>query len=515
VLYKLLIVDDEPMTLKFIKLIIEESDLPIYICDEGENGLEAIELAKKHQPEFLIIDIEMPLMDGLTAAQIIKDTLPNTKIYILTAYGYFSYAQKAIKVKVEDYLLKPLKVETLINILNHGINTSLVEELEQKEINNIRNQIEQLKPIVKKNLIKELLTKEKPDITEIQKFIPAFNWAKFQPLGLLSASIFKNADNQNCNNYDSFLTELDNEIGVELFTGLNNGQVVFLREYSKDIMGKIEEIINRWSKEYKLHCTVAISSITKDESICNSYKEAEEIRKTAVFWGLRGLYCKGDFYRLSFNLSKILEVQRDLYNLLTKENLPLSATYLKKLNSLMLTKHYWYADVLLYSKQVITILLSSLSAVVSANEQTNILLQYERRLQKIANFLELEQLFLEFTEDLASQIHSNIPNQTKQMVNWAIGYINQNYNKDLTLKVMADKLFVSTTYFSRIFKKYAGKGFVNYLQKVRIEQAQKLLLTGKYTVTEVSKRVGFKDPSYFSYVFKKEKNQIPINILKR
>lgn len=117
---KLLIADDEKITREYIKYVIEENTVDSIIM-EASNGREVIELAQSFQPDLILLDIRMPEIDGLTAAKKIKDEMPWINIVILTASDQFKYAQTAVKIHVQDYLLKPISpsnlMETITDVL--------------------------------------------------------------------------------------------------------------------------------------------------------------------------------------------------------------------------------------------------------------------------------------------------------------------------------------------------------------------------------------------------------------
>ena len=116
-MFKLLIADDEPLMRRGIRSLIDMSDLKIEEIFEAETGEEALQIFEKTQPEIVLLDINMPKIDGLTAAKKIKQIAPNTKIAIITVYNYFDYAQMAIKIGVEDYILKPISKSDVLEIV--------------------------------------------------------------------------------------------------------------------------------------------------------------------------------------------------------------------------------------------------------------------------------------------------------------------------------------------------------------------------------------------------------------
>lgn len=104
-----LIVEDEVLEQEFLKTIVQEELSPEDKLLTCESGVQAIELAKQYQPNIIIIDVLIPELDGLSAIQEIKKFLSNACVTVLSACSDFSYAQKAIRLRVFEYLLKPVK----------------------------------------------------------------------------------------------------------------------------------------------------------------------------------------------------------------------------------------------------------------------------------------------------------------------------------------------------------------------------------------------------------------------
>ncbi len=112
---KLLVADDEPVARAFIRKIVENERAPVAELYEAGNGLEAVELARLHTPDLALLDIRMPGLDGLKTASAILEASPGTRIVIITAHDDFDYARSALRAGVEDYLLKPVRPEDVLD----------------------------------------------------------------------------------------------------------------------------------------------------------------------------------------------------------------------------------------------------------------------------------------------------------------------------------------------------------------------------------------------------------------
>jgi two-component system, response regulator YesN len=134
----MLIVEDELLEREFLRTIAQDELRPadtLLSCDSGD---QAVLLAKQHRPDIIIMDVMLPEMDGLTAISEIRKFLPNACIAILSAYSDFSYAQKAINLRVFEYLLKPVKptdfklvLQRMLKSVSEGLQPS-EEKIDEK-----------------------------------------------------------------------------------------------------------------------------------------------------------------------------------------------------------------------------------------------------------------------------------------------------------------------------------------------------------------------------------------------
>ncbi len=141
-MYRLLIVDDEPLIRRGIRSLANLSNVGISEILEAQSGEEALAAVKEHMPHIVLMDINMPEMDGLTAAARIKEQSPDIFVIILTGYDYFEYAQTAIRAKVDDYILKPIS-KADIEIVLSKIAALLNERQKQRECQKITAQTEE------------------------------------------------------------------------------------------------------------------------------------------------------------------------------------------------------------------------------------------------------------------------------------------------------------------------------------------------------------------------------------
>ena len=183
-MYKILIADDEHIERKVLCKSLMKAfgeNIELY---EAKSGREALELSEQEKVKIAILDIEMPGVDGLEAARIMREKDKNCVIIFLTAYDDFSYAKQAIRVKALDYLLKPYDenelfhtVEEAMHLVDQNYETEIVEEEEEilfsDEIDDIRFSL--LKEKIE-NYIKEHYTEEisMHDIAHIMNYSESY-----------------------------------------------------------------------------------------------------------------------------------------------------------------------------------------------------------------------------------------------------------------------------------------------------------------------------------------------------
>jgi YesN/AraC family two-component response regulator len=182
-LLRLLIVEDEDFERRAIKFLVNKYFAEkIEVVGEASNGEEAVDKALVLKPEIILMDINLPLMDGLQVGEKIKEKDRNAEIVILTAYNYFEYAKKGIKIGVSDYLLKPYSDEEFLYSINKVMEKvkdrkyvklpveKLVEEVADYDIGNNMEIVETAKKYIQKNYTKEISLEEIAQHVSVSSF---------------------------------------------------------------------------------------------------------------------------------------------------------------------------------------------------------------------------------------------------------------------------------------------------------------------------------------------------------
>jgi two-component system response regulator YesN len=159
----ILIVDDMPVIRSALMRIISQQNGIFFPVLEAANGEEAVNLARTHKPDIILMDIKMPGLTGLQAASIIQQEQPDIKIVMLTAYNEFSYVQKALKLGARDYLLKPVRPNKLMQLLAEIRQEIQSERQELRTVEIVKDSLQKTMPVIEANLVENLIRGTNPE----------------------------------------------------------------------------------------------------------------------------------------------------------------------------------------------------------------------------------------------------------------------------------------------------------------------------------------------------------------
>ena len=161
-MYKLLLVDDEEDVREGVVREINWEAIGFEVVDKAENGKEALEMVERLQPDVVVTDIQMPFMNGLQLAEAIRERFPTIKLIILTGHDEFEYAQRAIKLHIDEYVLKPFSAQELVNALLK-VKAQVQEEVAHREdVQLLKEHYRKSMPVLKENFLATLMNRKLP-----------------------------------------------------------------------------------------------------------------------------------------------------------------------------------------------------------------------------------------------------------------------------------------------------------------------------------------------------------------
>ena len=534
---KIFLAEDEVIVRETIKRMIPWENLGFELVGEAADGEMALPLLIRQQPDLLITDIKMPFMDGLTLARLAKKEVPGLKVVILSGYDDFNYAKQAINIGVEDYLLKPITKNALIERLTE-IRSRYEDEKTQREYyEKFHREMQAYEKNSSRDFF-EALVSGSLDMMEVHK--------RAEKLGLdiVAESYNILIFTMNCNEdfsgqregYSSWEAE-SLEMLERFFTGhpsamlfrsnvfsygvLIKGEKNSIRENTRICVEEIRKIFDR--KEDNKEWFVAVGeSVERLSQIQKSYHSASRAFSQRYLYDGKVLH-----YDEMLAMEK-KDVTNDDSEYLQKVDVnALNPTILQKFlsNGLLeetenFVQDYFYAigqepmeSVVFRSYVILNVRFSVLSFLKELGCDTKTLEpeDTEKILAESGRNMESTIAYAEKLVSQAIQLRDrNSGNKNRSILKTAVDFIDQHYmEEDMSLNKAANAANVSANHFSALFSQNMGQTFIEYLTSLRMDKAKEYLRCTGMRSSEIAGEVGYKDAHYFRYLFKKTQGMTP------
>lgn len=537
-MYKLLLVDDEEDVREGVIREIDWASLGFEVVGTVENGQEAWEFVERCPPDLVVTDIRMPFMDGLALSEEIKKRFPYTKIVILTGYDEFAYAQKAIKLQIDEFVLKPFSSRELVDALTK-VKAKMDEEIaEKKNLERLKAHYRNSLPVLREAFLVSLITRRLPR-SEI--------WEKARSYGI----------DLEADGYVVSVISLDHgasppgeasetdpaadpargweEQALPLFAvqqiareiaesrypdtpgivSIHNDQVVLITVHRQDdphpAMAKAVSLLEevRQSVEKFMHFTVTAGVGTTAADVTDipfSYEGAVLALDYRVMLGRNRVICIDDVERRSIESVRFDELKEQaLVRCIKVGTLAELKSLVDELFAGLTDAPVSIQDYQIYLMEILTTILkvakrANLDLETIVGEHFHLFAEVSR----LHTVQEAKDWIVAICTRIMQNITSDRQHAHRQLVERAVEYVHGRYHEsDLSINKVSAMLHISAGYFSSIFKKEMKMTFGNYLLQVRMEAAKELLRTTDLKAFEVAERVGYADPNYFSFSFRK------------
>ncbi|NRD76968.1 response regulator transcription factor [Bacillus sp. BRMEA1] len=489
-LCRILIVDDEQLIRKGIIHYLDWEQEGFSIVGEAANGQEALGLIETTRPHIIITDIVMPMMDGEELTRVVKERYPQIEIIILSSFGEFDYVRSTFQHGIVDYILKPkLDAQSLL-----------------KGLKSAASRIPSFQTVVRE-------PEEQPSIEHIiHKLISGYEVARNEEWRLKKFPyryfyLVGVATNHAVELQEAITDGISRHIGKGVQNGFspNENLLVFLL----NLEDPANENLIQFAKSEPGLTFVLTEPFTDFFQLGQVYKES---------------FLKLLDYRFYLSKKNILTIRYlpmlpavEKFNLdwftaeLKRSRFEPAFDYLKghskQLSSFYVMDIFEYKA--FFSNMIFTISILLSNMEYDVKELENARYAYLKAFDETSTAQEALALLDAFITEAWKCLEAGHNHQENFNLKKLIHYIMDHYAEPLTLTEVAKQFHFNPSYLSSYFSTHMREGFVEYLNKIRIEQATKLLKEGKVSISEISGMVGYSDHSYFCKVFKKVKGLSP------
>ncbi len=520
-MYKLLIVDDETEIAEDISTSIDWEKEGIEVCGCASNGLEAIDIINALKPDIVILDINMPVVNGLELMQKIHEEKLDIQFIILSGYDEFEYARKAMGLGAKSYLLKPCMPH---DILYAVLTVKELLDASRKKVRLLdyyEDYFQYSLPQVKENflvkLVKGYIKNRGRILEEIERYninLPESNLAAVVFEVLERSSQVGGSDARNADSLKSCIADAASslEASSPVITDpfACDDYIVFLCSTKTGFPSHgpvhfFDRMRRLLKQKYNVQVLIGIGAFVKSyEDLPESYTSSVSAIRKAHFFEENRIITYDEMLREEQNTSFYpSQEEADILNSLHAVD---KASILRKVDDL-------YHSVLLqgvrkkeYVKEVSIMLIKN---VIQSclDEQMDMQAMLNEQMKLFDNIVSCETMsrLKEIVSDFLCKAAglSAQQNNANNLVSIAINYIHKNYSRELNLETLAQQVFITPGYLSILFKQETGINFIDYLHKYRIQMSKKLMKDPQYKIYKISGMVGFRNAKHFSQVFKK------------
>lgn len=530
---KVFLVEDEMVIRRGIKNSIDWEKEGYIFCGEASDGELAYPMIIKEKPDILITDIRMPFMDGLELCKLVKKELPNIKILILSGYDEFDYAKEAIRLGVTEYLLKPISSGKLLEALN-GVSESIRREKEDKDL--VRKYMEEMRENTEHEKQKFFEQMIAGNLSMADALETGKKYEMNLSAGMYNLLLFRFTLGEENRKSGELLGEA--EYAIEKLTerleyvfefqrGVEGWAFLLMADNEEQMSERVKELSKVLEEIMKNYSTIAYfggigQPVARLRKLEESFREAERALAARFTMELNRIISVEDI-RMAQNVDTLDDIEITSFGEIEKTRTMLEKflnngaedeidefvdVYINELPEenlkSVLMRQYIIMDAYIVMMSFCEKIEGIEGEMQAQSEELKNSMKTIQTLEEIKNYIRmLLKKIIGVRDTISGRRYSDIIEIAKDQ-------IRKTYMSDeISLNTIAAEVGMSPSYFSSIFSKEMGKTFVEYLTEIRMDRAKELLMCSSMKTSEIGYEVGYKDPHYFSYIFKKTQNCTP------
>ena len=515
-MYKVFLADDEIVVREGIRNNFPWDETDFTLVGEASDGEMALSMLQDIKPDILITDIRMPFMDGLELCRQLSAVMPWMYIIIISGHDDFAYAKEAISIGVKEYLLKPVSVQELKRVLERMAEGIRVEKQQQANLRIFRDQLASSSALLKQKLLSDLLLGvPEGEIIKRARALQTGLTAKRYLVMVIDPGKADTAA-EDLRSAESVICRLTNNSGGTVYMCQLQGRFVLLVMGDDDADVEERTYGLAQSIRYDIERNTSLSPMVTIGTTVNflykapeSYQEAcsllttmiesEESNRNRRILGVLDIAPAESLSLMDVKMPKIYERLRhasraDADDILTEFTNELGESAAKS----KLLMNYLFVDTVLAASRIVRdcggVPQEVIPAAFQAEGKTAVMIGVDETLALARDVIAKA---LEFRDEQGSERYGVVIRKAK-------AFIGEHYaDPEITLRQVANEVAMSNNHFCTIFSQETGVTFTEYITTLRIEKAKELLRGRQMRTSDVASEVGYNDPHYFSYLFKK------------
>lgn len=497
-----MLVDDEPNVRQGIKMMIPWDELDLEVIAEGEDGDDGLNKILIHSPDIVIADVKMPGMTGINMLEAAQKRGFKGKALILSGYSDFTYAKEAISLGVKQFILKPVDEDELIECL---------KEVRDEILAEMDSSIKQRKgdEYISEQTIRGLLLGEK-DIYATKEYKDYTIFSKFDVV--LISSVSENPTEGRNVMLDMIRKQVCNYENVDVITIDMNGMLSVIFKGWND--GEIRECLESINSTYSGRIFITIgSSVNSADAISESYISAKELYNNRFLYLHCGIISRNEIaHSADENAVSADSFSKQIFTFMEINDITRLESCFSEFQESLCRSMYTPEKIKVIC---ITTVLDIKSYIVkSAGDKKAEQFSDETIISQIGAMNSLFEIIELMKNEFTAVSNAIYGKTTKSTMERVVQYIQSNYNQELRLEMLANIFGYNSAYLGKVFHQYMGDNFNNYLDRIRITEAKRLLAMNEHKVYEVAEMVGYTNINYFHNKFKKYVGVSPLNYKK-
>lgn len=517
-MYRVIVVDDEAEIREGIINKLRWEELGFEVVGSAENGIEALELVEALQPDLVMTDIMIPFMDGLTLAERIREISLSTKVIVFSGFDDFDYAKRAIQLEIVEYIMKPISAPELSATLRR-LKQDLDQDREAKrDIERMRTLYNTSLPVMREQFLQKLLEGRTPEEQlRSQADILQMDLCADQDGALAVVFVGPKASQGVQNPLLTFSLQQSLQEKLSLYYSLQS----FVRGDNLLLFVRLDEVRGQIMLVRDMNAFCNFAHVVLLQEVCagvgqpvNSLRQIAQAYQEA-FTAYTHSCASERQYALSIGDIEPYQPrpfpfsENDWQGIFQAVSLKSQSELKDELDGLFhrLGQLTWTKRQL--EELCLELLTNFLQLIRNYSlDKSHIFppsVNYLNVVDNCRTLRDLEAWCRSVAFAIAKEIGAYRQSSAERLADEAKILLRSRFaDPSLSVEVLCRELHVSPTYFSTVFKRQTGQSFVNCLTEMRMQEAMRLLESTDDKTYLISEKIGYSDPNYFSYAFKKQ-----------